>query len=304
VQPLLPNSPTTTRRWIIKASQHAKKAVRRSLAKAKSRITLSFDGWKSDNELDLLGIIAHYIDKNYRVKNVLLALRNTYGSHKAEELKHHLLGVCRDYTITSRIAYIMADNAYNNDSAVELLKLELGLNPKKCRLRCAGHIINLVTKAILYGADIDCVDEVLKHVDDDNDDENERGENTTVSQFEQALRSRNEIAKLQAWRKKGPIGKLHNIVLHARATPRRREFFASKQKEANPDYKRLYELVTNGGIRWNSTCDMLERAFKLKDAIELYQQEYKNDSDEPLSEDLLTTTTGTSLVNCYYCSNL
>lgn len=285
VENVLPTDHSTTRRWIIKASQRAKGAIRRCMSKAKSRITLSFDGWRSGNELDMLGVTAHYVDNNYRVKNVLLALRNTYGSHKGEELKYHLLAVCRDYRITARIVYIMADNAHNNDKAIELLKTELGLNPKKCRLRCAGHIINLVTKAILYGADVDCVTEVLQNIDDDN--ENEQGE--TVSQFEQALRSKDEVAKLQAWRKRGPIGKLHNIVLHARATPRRREFFASKQKEANPDFKRIYELVVNGGIRWNSTCDMLERAFKLKDAIELYQQEYKDDKDEPLDEDLLTT---------------
>jgi hypothetical protein len=163
IKPVIPKSRTTTCRWIIKAFKELRPIIIHDLAVAKSRITISFDAWKSDNQLDLLGITAHYVDEQYQVKNVLLA-----------------------------------------------------------------------------------------------------------------------------WRKKGPIGKLHNIVIHARSTPKRREYFKSKQKEAQPT-ERLYQLVVNGGIRWNSTCEMLERAFKLKDAIELYQQQFRVDEDEPLEEDLLTS---------------
>jgi hypothetical protein len=123
------------------------------LAIAKSRIVLSFDGWKSDNELDLLGVVAHYIDSQYRVKNVLLALRNTYGSHTGEEMAHHLLEVSREYKITTKISWFMADNASNNDTVLELLRNDLNIHSKKSRLRCCGHIINLVTKSILYGTD-------------------------------------------------------------------------------------------------------------------------------------------------------
>jgi hypothetical protein len=56
-----------------------------------------------------------------------------------------------------------------------------------------------------------------------------------------------------------------------------------------PDAERIYSLVLDRGIKWNSTCDMLERAFKLKDAIELYQGHFKGDEDEPLDDDVLTS---------------
>ena len=56
-----------------------------------------------------------------------------------------------------------------------------------------------------------------------------------------------------------------------------------KQREAPADEtERLWQLVINGGIKWNSICDMLERAFKLKDAIDLYQQQYRFDKEESL----------------------
>ena len=146
---VVPTSRNTTRSWIIKAHQQSKGAVRLSLARAKTRITLSFDAWKSDNVLDLLGILAHYIDEHYRVKNVLLALRNTYGSHAGVEMKHHLLEVSREYQIGNKLSFLIADNTSNNDTAINLLAAELDMDPKKQRLRCAAHIINLVVKATL-----------------------------------------------------------------------------------------------------------------------------------------------------------
>ena len=181
----------------------------------------------------------------------------------------------------------MADNASNNDKALELLQTELNIDPVKQRLRCAGHIINLVCKAVLYGTDVDCINDIIRHAESTD---TEDFYDSKVSQFEATLRSsNNELEHLKAWRKKDPVGKLHNIVIHARATPARREFFMSKQREASTeDSKRLYQLVVNGGIRWNSTCDMLERAIKLMDAIELYQQAYKHDPQSPLEDDLLS----------------
>ena len=281
---VIPKAPSTSRIWKLTAFEQLKPTIVRHLALAKSRISLSFDAWKSDNELDLLGVVAHYVDSDYNVKNVLLALRNTYGSHTAEELKHHLLAVIREYRITTKIAFFMADSAQSNDAALRLLQEDLPIEPSKQRLRCACHIINLVCKAILYGVDTDCMDDALEH-----DETNSQGNVLSrVSYFENVLRTNDELAKLKAWRKKGPIGKLHNIVVHARATPSRREFFKSKQREAQPDAERLYQLIVNGGIRWNSTCDMLERAFKLKDAIELYYQAYRVDTNEPTVDDHLS----------------
>jgi hypothetical protein len=159
----------------------------------------------------------------------------------------------------------------------------LDIQPSKQRLRCACHIINLAAKAILYGCDIDCIGDAI------NDDTADLSTISRVSHFEAILRGKDELAKLQAWRKKGPIGKLHIVVRHARASPARREFFKSKQREAVPDAERIYSLVLDRGIKWNSTCDMLERAFKLKDAIELYQGHFKGGEDEPLEDDVLTS---------------
>ena len=60
IKNLIPQSANTARDWIIQEFEQGKKAVIEDLAKAKSRITVSFDGWKADNKvLDQLGVVAH-----------------------------------------------------------------------------------------------------------------------------------------------------------------------------------------------------------------------------------------------------
>lgn len=275
VKELLPKSRRTVRTWKLNTFKQFKPVVASNLQAAVSRISISFDGWKSGNGLSLLGVIAHYIDADYNVKNVLLALRNTYGLSTAEQISHHLLAVIKEYRISTKLNYFMADSANSNDAALRLLQSELSIDVPKQRLRCCCHIINLVCKAILYGCDIDCIEEALSNNDITGN----------VSQFEAILRGQDSLKALQAWRKKGPIGKLHNIVIHALSSPVRTEYFKSKQREAYGDSERLYHLVINGGIKWNSTCDMLERAFKLQDALNLYQTQF----NQELAEDQLST---------------
>jgi hypothetical protein len=65
------------------------------------------------------------------VKVVLLALKNTFGYHTGLEMKEHLREACKDYKISIRITYFIADNATPNDKAIELLAGHLELQPRK-----------------------------------------------------------------------------------------------------------------------------------------------------------------------------
>ncbi|KAM4058389.1 transposase [Hirsutella rhossiliensis] len=50
-------------------------------------------------------------------------------------------------------------NAESNDTCLEDLGAELGFNKQHRRLRCCGHIINLVARSILFGTDADAFEE-------------------------------------------------------------------------------------------------------------------------------------------------
>ena len=79
------------------------------------------------------------------------------------------------------MAYYIADNALNNDTALHLLQSDIDVTPYQQRLRCTAHVINLVCKAILCGTDTDCLNEVIYHAEHDMDSELH---NSKVSAFE------------------------------------------------------------------------------------------------------------------------
>jgi len=74
----------------------------------------------------------------------------------------------------------------NNDTAVETLAQEFGLEPAQCRLRCWGHTVNLVVKALLFGEGL--------------------------SAFQKELNDAGDDESFDIWRRQHAIGKLHNIV--------------------------------------------------------------------------------------------
>ena len=102
----------------------------------------------------------------------------------------------------------MIDNADSNDTCLEQLIREIfpGATEDDVderRLRCWGHVLNLVAKAFLFGTDANAF-------------ELEDEANTTLER---------EQERLKAWRKKGPVGKLHNIIVFIRASTQRKELF-------------------------------------------------------------------------------
>jgi hypothetical protein len=70
IRKILPQSSNTIRKYIIVAFEARKKKLKESLAKAKSKMSFSFDLWTSPNHMALLGIIAHYIDEDGKKQSV------------------------------------------------------------------------------------------------------------------------------------------------------------------------------------------------------------------------------------------
>jgi hypothetical protein len=53
----------------------------------------------------------------------------------------------------TNLGYFVLDNTLNNDTTLVELAKTMGFDPKVKRLRYMGHILNLITKAYLYGQD-------------------------------------------------------------------------------------------------------------------------------------------------------
>jgi hypothetical protein len=257
VRDTIPNSHRTVSSWIIMAFETSRKQVKDLVATSLSKINLSFDIWTSSNDLALLGVVAHFINAEGCLRVALLGLPRMINSHTGENMATCIKSVINEYDFGQKLGCFMMDNAQNNDTCVaELRRYFPTINEKEQRLRCAGHIFNLVTKAVLYG----------------------KG----VSKWQRKLLGASDNDTFKLWREKGCIGKVHNFVKYVGRSTARREEFAALQvtaQAARGEKIFAYKLINDGGVRWNSTYSMLKRALKLRDAIDLYYKRYKKSTD-------------------------
>jgi hypothetical protein len=84
--------------WIVDAYKEAKPKVVRSIANSASKLTISFDGWKANNDaLDLLGVVIHYLGDDDKLHNVVLTMCDSLGSHTGTNIADNLFDVLKDY---------------------------------------------------------------------------------------------------------------------------------------------------------------------------------------------------------------
>jgi hypothetical protein len=143
---------------------------------------------------------------------------------------------------------------HGNDSGLNLHP-NVDIEPHQ-RLRCAGHIINLVVKATIYG--------------------------DGVSKWEQELAAAVPKEQFKFYRRLGVVGRLHNFVNAVCASHKRRELFNSISKEVNNELLYTFntlELRQDGGVQWNSVYLMLLRCLELKDAITRFIRHLKRDKN-------------------------
>ena len=77
-----------------------------------------------------------------------------------------------------------------------------------------------------------------------------------------------EICKLMAWRKKGPMGKLHNICTWITRTPQRQDRFQDRVAKSNLSPNDASVPIVGSITWWGGDYDSLVQAFLLRDAIE------------------------------------
>ena len=282
----IPKAGNTVKAWVLAEFEERREDIKKELHASKSRIHLSFDLWTSPNHMSFVGVVGHFMSSQYKVETVLLGLRRLRGPHSGENIAEAVLKVIRTYGLTGdRIGWFVLDNATSNDTCVaEILKaLDIKDTVRRRRLRCLGHIINLAAKAFLFGPDPNAFENEVQSSAQYQEDKKER----------------------EIWRKRGPIGKLHNITTYIRTTPQRREEFEEKvsaelerQKDriaatARPDedvdtvMKEPLMVVQDNQTRWNSVFCMIQRALLLKDPLDLFvkRAREKPGQESPLPKD-------------------
>jgi len=118
-------------------------------------VHISLDLWTSPNHRSFLVVVGHLLICT-EIKTLLLGFRHLIGSHSGQNQAALFWEVAVEMGITCRLGYFTLDNASNNDIMLEaiadrLANLGIPFDPKKRRMRCLGHIINLLVKSFLFG---------------------------------------------------------------------------------------------------------------------------------------------------------
>jgi len=83
----------------------------------------------------------------------LLGLRRLKGPHSGENIAEAIIAVVKTYKIIDKIGYFVLDNAGSNNTYISAIIKQLNIKDTKehRRLRCLGHVLNLLVKAMLFG---------------------------------------------------------------------------------------------------------------------------------------------------------
>lgn len=182
-------SSTVVRDWIMRGYRIHQGLVKQKLQSAVSKIHFAFDMWTSSNYLSLNAVVAHFIDEDFKPQALLLAIPKVEGKHTGANISSQVIKVIEDFGIEAhQVGYFIIDNASNNDTAICELAEHFGFGAVERRIRCAGHVINLIARSLLFGYDKQALENELMTVPDDLKED------------------------LRRWRQAGPVGRLHNLI--------------------------------------------------------------------------------------------
>jgi len=249
---LLPTA-DTIRSWIIADYEGYKGVVTELLLSVNRLIHFSFDLWRSSNIVSLNGVVCHFLDSNFKLRTFLLSIPELTVKHSGVNIAETVSAIIYEFSLQDRVGYFVSDNAFNNDSCLNALSIEFNFNPTHRRIRCGDHMIQLSAKQVTLGQGADA--------------------------FEQEVaKSKELVDELLLWRKRGPIGKLHNITISImHNSERREEFYKIQRDELTTGSEDIidgsqdrHNLIRDVDTRWNSLLTMCERGYFLRNSIDTY----------------------------------
>ena len=196
------------------------------------------------------------------------------------------MDIVQEFELAHLVGYFTTDNAGSNDTLLETLAknllVEYGarINPKKRRIRCFGHIINLSLSAFLFADNKTALEEVLKEASEEEEETSvcelliERLKNLKGSKGGKNKKKDD----FTGWRSIGALGKLHNIAVYIRTS----DILSDHWRQLSPNLM----LGIDNATRWNSWYLLIKRAVnKRSEIMEICRRHKKEFGD---GKDILT----------------
>jgi hypothetical protein len=269
---LIPTSHNAIKKRIEAWFPQAKDIVRKRLQSSQTSIHLAIDIWTSPGHDLLLGICASFVDAQSQFRNTLIGLRTVSG-HSGLNQWESLRPVLEDYGIIENIGVLIGDNSTTNDTLCRTMaaylstEKKINWNQTFQRIRCIGHILNLIVKAFLFANEGE--EQLMESYDKEDELGGEEPDDKRCKERATSIRS-----------KMGVMGKIHNIVVHIRSSPNRTKAFEAMAKKSIPLGNRT---------RWNSWFRMLHIALETEvlNALRNYTEIHISDGTIDKKDELL-----------------
>jgi hypothetical protein len=100
-------SADTIRNNIFKSFNENLISIKNQLQEEPGRISFTLDSWTSKNQIPFLGITAHWINKNWELKSILLDFCHLEGSHSGENMSEVFFGVLKSFGILTKVGSLL-----------------------------------------------------------------------------------------------------------------------------------------------------------------------------------------------------
>lgn len=245
----------TIRREVEKRFKELKAFVKNELLHCNSKVSFTIDGWTSIANRSFYGITAHYIDKDWNYKSLVLDFVASHGRHTGNDIAQVFLKSVMEFNLTDRIQGITVDNASANTKfMIELKKFLPQFDYENQHFRCIAHILNLGVQALLKSLSL-CKD---------SDSEDETGGDSGSGE-DSDVENQCDDEEILSEDCNTSINKIRSIFTKIKRSEKlNRRFHSACEMVSVPSN---LTPILDCPTRWNSTHDMIGIALKLRQGI-------------------------------------
>ena len=143
-------SKNTSKADVLKLYKKEKNDVKNKLKSIPSRICLTLDLWTPVTSERYICLTAHYVDENWKLKNIILNFCHMPPPHPRTLLLEKILNFLEEWGIVKKLFFITLYNASNNDNCQDFIKKKLNEGGLLLcdgiffHVRCGANILNLI----------------------------------------------------------------------------------------------------------------------------------------------------------------
>lgn len=250
----------TVSSWIKKTYDRRLSIAAEVLTSAATKVSISLIIHTAGVGVRLLGVRTYFIDHNGRPTIMFVSMPRRQNGHAASGTTDMVSAIIDEHHLRRSLGYIATDDFSNSAACLSMAAFTCHPTGHDRRLQCLAYFLDSLAHSILFG----CVGKGLEG--------------------ELVAAENNEKEQTDIWRKRGPYGKLHNVINYIKKYSQREERFTDIQRRScvgklSLGQSETSKLLQDKVTRWESMRDSIGRALHLRSALDEFVDKEMEDQD-------------------------